>query len=98
MPFRRLYERLGSKHAEAYNLLTLAAGAIACMLVSILISVSFFHRAEAERDAQAEQGRIAACLTITRMAEVYADADTEVGKNAYRAWTGLSEIFRCEKG
>lgn len=99
MPFRALYRRWGVKHVEAYNLLTLAAGAIACMVITVAVTFSLFKQNEREQERKAaevaERQRIVVCMTIDRMVEVYREADQEVGKNAYLAWKQLAGIFRC---
>jgi hypothetical protein len=100
MPFRALYRRLGVKHVEAYNLITLAAGAIACMVITVAVTFSLIQQNEREQDLRAaeaaERQRFVVCMTIDRMVAVYREADTEVGKNAYNAWKQLAGIFRCK--
>ena len=111
MPLRKFFADRGSDHPVAYSILTLAAGAFACMVISILISVSMGNRAIRQNEAQeaeerqratvlAEKNRQAVCVLIDRMSAVYnvdTDPPSETGKAAGQAWQDLHRIFRCEE-
>lgn len=111
MPFRKFFADRGSDHPVAYSILTLAAGAIACMVISVIISVSASNRAIRQNEAQeaqerarasvaAERNRQAVCLLIDKMSAVYNVETTppsETGRAAGLAWKDLHRIFRCNE-
>jgi hypothetical protein len=110
-PFRKYFADRGSDHPVAYSLLTLAAGAFACMVISVVISVGMGNRAIRQNEAQeaqeraraataAERNRQAVCLLIDKMSAVYnedTEPVTDSGKAAGRAWQDLHTIFRCNE-
>lgn len=102
MPFRAWFERKGFNHPAAYSYLTLAAGAIACMVISVLISVTMYRgamaRDEAQDAAEAERSRLAVCSVVREINRAYKEEApiTQAGKNVARAWAELSGVYRCE--
>jgi hypothetical protein len=107
-PFRRYFADRGSNHPVAYSILTLALGALACMAISVVISVTASNRAIRQNEAQeagdraraavaAERNRMAVCLLIDKMSAVYKDPSTPTGEAAGRAWRDLHVIFRCNE-
>jgi hypothetical protein len=112
MPFRKFYAGRGSNHPVAYSILTLAVGALACMVISVTISVTASNKAIRQNEAQeaeeaqraaalAERSKQAVCLLISKMSAVYNDETapaTETGRAAGLAWQELHKIFRCDEG
>lgn len=100
MPFRRWFAEQGARHPAAYSLLTLAAGGIVCMLISIMVSVQATNyaiererlaqqRAEARERALAEVARKASCEQILVIDNAYQrqiDDLTGPGKDIAGAW------------
>lgn len=111
MPLRRWFADRGAQHPTAYSFITLAAGMLAAMAIAVVISVSASNRAIAQNEAQeaeeraratalAERNRMAVCLLIDRMSDVYngqAEPVTEVGRAAGKAWQDLHRIFQCNE-
>lgn len=109
MPFRRWFAARGVGHPAAYSMAVLALGVVVCMGVAVLISVQASDRAvRAERFARVEaldreraareEARMATCLVIGRMIDVYSDPSTPTGVAAREAWTDLGRIFHCQMG
>lgn len=100
MPFRQFYRDRGSNHPVAYSILTLALGMLACMAISVIISVSLFRQSlQRERDAL-ESNRRATCAVINAQAEAFRASEpvTDAGKRAAEAWENLAVRFNCTKG
>jgi sensor domain CHASE-containing protein len=95
MPFRRYFERKGMRHPIAYNRLTMALAIVACMAISIVVSVQASERSRQESDARA---RSAVCAVADRMVKVYASPETQTGREAGQAWQTLRMLFRCQGG
>lgn len=64
------------------------AGALALLLVA---AVAFFAGAW----VQSWRARADTCRTIIAMQAVYADAQTDVGRDAYAAWVKLGDQIDC---
>jgi hypothetical protein len=94
MPFRRYFERKGMRHPVAYNRLTLALAIVACMAISIVVSVQASERARQESD---ERSRAAVCAVANRMVQVYSSPETQTGRDAGEAWQTLRMLFRCQE-
>lgn len=93
-----------------YSNIWLALGALACMGISVMISVQASQtaiersrdqerraavQAEAERARQRAEALGIVCNVITAQAAVYDEAITPVGADAARAWRVLASTYHC---
>jgi hypothetical protein len=77
VPFHRLFK--GTKHPDAWNNLTLAAGMFVSMLVAVICVQTYNERREAEaqraiqvaEDRRREQSRVATCTLVRTMLAAY---------------------------
>lgn len=90
-------------------MLTLAAGMVACMIISVLVSVHVIEQGKArerralalaeQREQQARAtARAATCSFITTINNAYkrqADELSEPGKEIAQAWATLAGVFGC---
>jgi hypothetical protein len=112
MPFRRFFERRGVKHPVAYSNAMLALGVIMCMVIAVTASVQASNRAlraeqarerssfqaeQARERAANERGRVAFCVVVQSMYDVYKEIEppTDNSIKVTRAWQSLAGIFNC---
>jgi hypothetical protein len=92
-----------------YAWLTVLVLAVTLPAGSLVISLHLSERADRERErarAQAEEAQRAAaaesrrvvCVAVIAQEEAWRPAESEVGKNAARAWHDLREILKCDQG
>lgn len=93
MPLRRWFADRGAEHPVTYSMITLAAGAIACMFISILVSVQLSERNKIESDRRL-------CASIASDVRAYLETPpaTEAGRNQLRAKQELLRALRCPDG
>lgn len=95
MPLQKWMTEHG--HPGWYSWLVVIGGALTSMVVAVGISITINDRALERERAQREQARMATCLVVRRMVDVYADPSTETGEKARKAWADLGLIFRCKE-
>jgi hypothetical protein len=95
MPFREFFTRRGARHPVAYSNLTLVAGILAVMGITLYAALSMFQQSQEEGRARQ---RAAVCAVADRMVEVYENPETRTGREAGAAWRDLRRIFDCDGG
>jgi hypothetical protein len=106
MPLQKWMTEHG--HPGWYSWLVVIGGALTSALMAVTISITVnartFERERAQQRSalerervQNEQARLATCLVIRRMVDVYADPSTETGQKAATAWEDLGRIFQCKE-
>lgn len=95
MPLRNFYQRRGAKHPVAYSNLTLVAGMLAIMGITLYAVLSMYQQSQEEGRARQ---RVAVCAVADRMVRVYQDPQTQTGREAGAAWRDLRRIFNCDGG
>lgn len=89
-----------------YFFLTLALGVLACMAITVGITISVIDRQDrkiAQQDRQQqEDGRRATCAIVRTMLAVYREDTgtpmTEIRRNVIEAWEYIGHLAQCEKG
>lgn len=95
-------------HPGWYSWLVVIGGAFVSCATAIGISVSMNAQAierdreqdrkvEAAKAQERERARQGSCMVVRRMQEVYADPETDTGRNAADAWKELGLIFGCKE-
>lgn len=83
----------------ALIMLTVATAPIVSVAISTKIarenSAEQLARYEADRDAAAEANRGLYCTLFRTQLDAYAEAESQVGEQAYQAWLDLYRLARC---
>lgn len=84
----------------AWAMVTVLALSLGSFFGSIAIanqnSRELVARYRADQAATAAGNRVIYCAVFARQADVFADAESEVGKAAYEAWLQLYRLAGCE--
>jgi len=79
----------------AYSRLTVVAGVLAAMAISIVVSIQAVQQTQREGELRQRQ---AVCAVADRMVKVYSTPSTQTGREAGEAWQQLRMLFRCQGG
>lgn len=88
MPLRRWFRQHG--HPGWYSWLVVVASTVASVALAVVVSVRLVTRTD-------EEARRATCLAAAAQERVFSEAETEVGRNAEKAWHDLRISLRCDE-
>jgi hypothetical protein len=87
-------------HVPVYWLIVGLAVMVLSPVLSILVSVKINQRTIEQNEAAKAQARVESvaryCRLLSSQIDVYADAQTPVGKDAYRTWLTEYQTQGCE--
>lgn len=104
MPLKRWFRERG--HPGWYSWLVVVALTAASAALSVVVNrgltqnaLEADRRAKADAEAKAQQlaenNRRGMCSVFLAQERVFAEAETEVGRNAEKAWHDLAVTYRC---